>query len=196
MLFRSSKSRVFRYGGFDGEQEIGGQLDFLHLEVETFDDNGTKSEVSIRSRGPWQSILQHNVDASSTDIPAEPRQDWPSPRSVASLQALPVGGGRELLILSFGEQSPSPEGHAGAGKFLDDVRTFQAPPQGMSAASFTAAVMQAVGRKTGEGRWNKVLTMPYDIEQDGSVPAGRGWLASAPMTNLEDGGILFWGRSE
>lgn len=188
-----SKNRLFRYGGFDGEQEIGGQLDFLHLEVEMFDDNGTKSEVSIRSRGPWQSILQHNVDASSTDIPAAPRQDWPCPRSVASLQALTGGGGRELLILAFGEQTPSAEGHAGAGKFLDDVWTFQAPPQGMSAASLTAAVMQAVGRKTGEGRWNKVLTMPHDVELDGTMPAGRGWLASAPMTNLEDSGILFWG---
>ncbi|KAK3179843.1 hypothetical protein K4F52_008760 [Lecanicillium sp. MT-2017a] len=188
-----SKSRLFRYGGYDGEQEVGGQLDFLNFEVEMFDDNGTKSEVAIRSRGPWQSILQHNVDASSTDIPAEPRQDWPSARSVASLQAITVGGGRELLVLSFGEQSPSSEGHAGAGKFLDDVWTFQVPPQGMSAASLTAAVMQAVGRKTGEGRWNKVVTLPYDDDVDDSLPAGRGWLASAPMTNLEDSGILFWG---
>ncbi len=112
---------------------------------------------------------------------------------MASLQAITVGGCRELLVLSFGEQTPSSDGHAGAGKFLDDVWTFQAPPHGMSAASLTAAVMQAVGRKTGEGKWNKVVTLPYDDDMDDSLPAGRGWLASAPMTNLEESSILFWG---
>lgn len=189
-----SKSRLFRFGGFDGEKEIGGQLDFLHLELGTFNDRTTKAEISIHARpGGWQTILANNVDASSTEIPIEAVQSWPAPRSVASLQALTIGGGREYLVLSMGEHSPSSDGHAGAGTFYSDVWTFQVPPLGMSAASLTDAMLQAVGRKTGEGRWVKVPTGPYDDEADDGEPAPRGWLASAPMTDVEESGIVFWG---
>lgn len=188
-----SKSRIFRFGGFDGRTEVGGQLDFLHLEVETFDDSTTRGEISIRARGSWQSILEDNPDASSTEIPLQPKQEWPSPRSVASLQSVTVGGGREYLVLAFGETTPSSDGHAGAGKFLKDVWAFEAPPHGMTAASFTAAFMQAVGRRTGEGKWTKVAQLPYDEEEDSSLPAARGWLSSAPMVDLEEPGLLIWG---
>ncbi|KAJ6781757.1 hypothetical protein PWT90_05993 [Aphanocladium album] len=206
-----SKSRLFRFGGSDGTTEVGGQLDYLHLEVEMMDDKkraGGKAEVAVRARDGWQTILQHPTSTySSTATPATPlasprvgssvpqipvdaastAQEWPCPRSAASLEALTMGGGREVLVLSFGERSS-------AGELLDDVWLFQVPPQGMSAASVTAAVMQAVGRKTGEGRWTRVATRPYD-DEDGwaGMPKARGGLASAPMTNLEDSGLLVWG---
>ncbi|KAF7552307.1 hypothetical protein G7046_g7441 [Stylonectria norvegica] len=188
-----SKSRLFRFGGFDGKTEIGGQLDFLHLEVETFDDRGSKGEVSIRARGAWQTILENNVDASSHEIPLEDAQPWPAPRSVASLEALTIGGGTEYLVLTMGEHDPSTEGHAGAGKFFDDVWMFQVPPLGMTAASVTAAMWQAVGRKTGEGKWTKVDLAPYDDDNDDEFPAPRGWFASAPMGDLEENAIFIWG---
>lgn len=191
-----SKSRIFRFGGFDGQTEIGGQLDFLHLEVETFDDNtGTRGEIAVRARGSWQSILQGNADASSEEIPLQPAQQWPSPRSVASLQAATLPGGREYLILGMGEQTPNiAEGHAGAGKFLRDVWAFEAPPQGMTTASFGAAFMQAVGRKTGEGKWTKLAQVPHDEEDNAALPCARGWMASAPVGEvLDETSLLIWG---
>ncbi|KAG6310221.1 hypothetical protein E4U44_005779 [Claviceps purpurea] len=184
-----SKSRLYRFGGWDGESELGGQLDVLHLELETFDDGHSKGEVAVQARAGWQSILQDGTgDASSTsEIHAEPstRQEWPAPRSEASLQALTLGGGREYLVLCMGGQDT----------FFSDVWTFQVPPRGMTPASFTAAVYQAMGRRTGEGRWEKLRTGPHDEENTGGdgVPVGRGWLASAPMTDLEESGIVIWG---
>lgn len=188
-----SKSRLFRFGGFDGKVEIGGQLDFIHLEVETFDDQGTKGEVALRARGGWQTIFEKNTESSPTEIATQPSQTWPEPRSVASLEALTLGGGYEYLVLIMGEQSPSPEGHAGAGKFSDDVWMFQVPPLGMTAASVTAAMWQAVGRPTGEGKWTKVDLAPYDDDNDIEMPAPRGWLSSAVMGDLEENAILIWG---
>lgn len=188
-----SKSRLFRFGGFDGKAEIGGQLDFLHLEMETFDDQGSKGEIALRARGGWQSILADNPDASSHEIPSEPEQEWPVPRSVAAFEAITVGGGREYLVLAMGERDPSSDGHAGAGKFLDDVWLFQVPPLGMSTASVTAAVLQAVGRKTGEGKWTKVDLAPYDDDNSDEMPEQRGWLSSAVMVDLEESAILVWG---
>lgn len=213
-----SKSRLFRFGGFDGASAVGGQLDYLHLEVETMDDKrrtggGGRTEVAVRARDGWQTILQHPTSTySSTATPSEPLasprvssisgppeipaagvvQEWPCPRSAASFEAMTMGGGREVLVLALGavigadHQQPLP---------LDDVWLFQVPPQGMSAASVTAALLQAVGRKTGEGRWTRVATRPHDDEaQDwASLPRARAGLASAPMTNLEDSGLLVWG---
>ncbi|KAF4954802.1 hypothetical protein FSARC_12019 [Fusarium sarcochroum] len=188
-----SKTRLFRFGGYDGEKEIGGQLDFLHLEVETFDDKGTKGEVAVRARGGWQIVLESDPSAESTEIHAEPAQVWPEPRSVASLEAITSGAGYEYLVLTMGERGPSSEGHEGAGKFFNDVWTFQVPPLGMTAASVTAAMWQAVGRKTGEGKWTKVDLEPYDDDNSDEMPESRGWLASAPMGELEESGILIWG---
>jgi hypothetical protein len=188
-----SKSRLFRFGGYDGQGEIGGQLDFLHLEVEMFDDSVSKGEVAIHARGSWQSIIQDNADASSNEIPVEPAQAWPGPRSVASFHALTIGGGREYLILAMGEHSPSVEGQAGEGQYFGDVWAFQIPPLGMTPASLTDAVFQAVGRKTGEGKWTKVSTAPYDDDNDDSEPVPRGWLASAVMADLEESAIVVWG---
>ncbi|KAM0555023.1 hypothetical protein ACHAPJ_006371 [Fusarium lateritium] len=188
-----SKTRLFRFGGYDGENEIGGQLDFLHLEVETFDDKGTKGEVAVRARGGWQIVLESDPNTDSTEIHAEPAQVWPEPRSVASLEAITSGAGYEYLVLTMGERDPSSDGHEGAGKFFNDVWTFQVPPLGMTAASVTAAMWQAVGRKTGEGKWTKVDLEPYDDDNSDEMPESRGWLASAPMGELEESGILIWG---
>lgn len=188
-----SKSRLFRFGGFDGQNELGGQIDFLHLEVETFDDSVSKGEVAIHARGSWQSIIQNNADASSNELPIEPAQAWPGARSVASFHALTMGGGREFLIVAMGEGTPSEEGHAGAGQFYGDVWAFQVPPVGMTTASLTDAVFQAMGRKTGEGKWFKVATRPYDDDNDDSEPLSRGWAASAVMADLEESAIVVWG---
>ncbi|KAI5467165.1 hypothetical protein BGZ63DRAFT_345124 [Mariannaea sp. PMI_226] len=187
-----NKTRLFRFGGYDGKEEIGGQLDFIHLEVETFDDQGTKGEVAIRARGGWQTILAENTESSPTEIHAEPEQEWPGPRSVASLEALTLGGGREYLVLTMGERLPGSDSPA-SGKYYDDVWMFQIPPLGMTVGSVTSAVWQAVGRKTGEGKWTKVDLAPYDDDNSDEMPEPRGWHASAVMGDLEENAILVWG---
>ncbi|KAF4124323.1 Kelch motif [Geosmithia morbida] len=187
-----SQSRLFRFGGYDGEKELGGQIDFLHLEVEMFDDKVSRGEVAIRPRGSWQSILQDNLAASPTEIPVELSQQWPSARSVSSLHALTTGGGREYLVVAMGEGAPSSDGHEGAGKFHGDVWAFQVPQLGMSAASLTDAMWQAMGRKTGGGKWQRVVTMPYD-EDTFEEPQPRGWLASAVIEDLGESAIFIWG---
>lgn len=56
----------------------------------------------------------------------------------------------------------------------------------------------AVSRKPGESRWTRVATRPfdadvYDDDDARGRPAPRGWLASAPMGDVEEGGIVMWG---
>lgn len=189
-----SKSRLFRFGGYDGERELGGQIDFVHLEVELFDDNVSRGEVGIRPRGVWQSIVQDSPDASSAEVPLQLGQQWPSARSVSSLHALTTGGGREYLVVIMGEGAPAGSAGAGAGaaKFHGDVWAFQVPPLGMTPASLTDAVWGAMGHKSGEGRWVRVATLPYD-EDAFDEPQPRGWLASAVVADLGESAIFIWG---
>jgi hypothetical protein len=53
-------------------------------------------------------------------------------------------------------------------------------------------MLQAVGRKTGEGKWLRVSTSPFD-EDHFDEPESRGWHASAVMTDLEESAIVVWG---
>ncbi|KAF4511794.1 hypothetical protein G6O67_001004 [Ophiocordyceps sinensis] len=186
-----SESRLYRFGGFDGTgEQLGVQLDFLPLQLGTFDDGAAKAERSIASHIPgWQAMIPYNPDASV-------EQPWPSPRCVASLHALGIGGGghgREYLVLAMGDGSDA------SLAFLDDVWAYQVPPPlGLSAASLTDAVLQAVSRKPGESRWTRVATRPfdadvYDDDDARGRPAPRGWLASAPMGDVEESGIVMWG---
>lgn len=201
-----SKSRLFRFGGFDGKQHIGNRLDFLPLELDTWDDGATKSEISVRSRpGGWQIMYREDDNGSgglpTTDIAAEPLQTWPSPRRAAALQTLTTGGGREYLVLAMGESGPIAE--AERTSLGDDVWALQIPPLGMTTASLTDAALQAIGRKTGQGRWTKVAVKPYEADEgdmdsasDGlaeGAPAPRAWLASAPMMDVDENGIVMLG---
>ncbi|KAI1762018.1 hypothetical protein GGR53DRAFT_443476 [Hypoxylon sp. FL1150] len=198
-----AKSRLYRFGGFDGETELGGQLDVLELVLDEFDDRVSRGEVGVFAKGEWQSVVAPVTAAapappgSTVDETAKlvPVAEWPANRSVASLELVLGGGGREYLVLMLGERLPSNAGHAAAGSFHSDIWTFQVPPEGMSAASFRDAVLQAVGRSTGEGKWMRVTAGPYDDEDalDHRGPGARGWLASAPLGDLEENAILVFG---
>jgi hypothetical protein len=200
-----SRSRLYRFGGFNGTSQEGGQLDFLELGVDSFDDQVSKGEAVLCARkGGWKSLLfpgREDVGYKEADPAAKPSSSsaeesvqWPGNRSVASLEAVTVGGGREYLVLMFGEREASGAGHAAAGRFWDDVWAFQVPAQGMSLASVTDTAFSVVG-KSGEGRWMKVATSPHDDEDDASAegPGARGWVASATMGELEENGIVVWG---
>ncbi|KAL3424559.1 Nitrile-specifier protein 5 [Phlyctema vagabunda] len=181
-----SKSRIYRYGGFNGEGEEGGQIDVLTLGLETFNDKGGAGELGVCAKGGWETL---NFEEESMIFPGK--------RSVAGLQNVTTGMGREYLVLLLGERDPSSQGHDGAGKFWSDVWVFQSPPQGMTGASLKDATWQALGRETGEGIWSQAAVADAegkegeDIHQ--LVPGERGWFACDSMGDLDVGGIVLWG---
>lgn len=189
-----AKSRVYRFGGFDGEGEIGGQLDVLDLGMELFDDRVSKGEIGVFARGTWNTLTPPAPESHS-EKEALVTEEWPGARSVSGLHLVMGGGGREYLILVLGEQSPSGAGHEAAGKFWSDVWAFQVPPIGMTTASFKDAFLQAAGRKTGEGKWTRLAVEPYDDEVEADVrgPGARGWFASAAIGDLEEAGVVLLG---
>ncbi|KAK8083576.1 hypothetical protein PG996_002357 [Apiospora saccharicola] len=204
-----AKSRLYRFGGFDGESELGGQLDVLELGVDQFDDHVSRGEVSVVARGDWVSLVPPTsptlqgkmapIETSAPLVPTQDHQPWPGARSVAGLQLVLGSQGREYLLLLMGERAPTADGHEAAGAFWDDVWAYQVPPQGMTAASFADAALRLAGRKTGEGRWTRVTPGPYDDEVDMDIegPGARGWFAAANMGDLEEGGVvLFGGKNE
>ncbi|KAK4122356.1 galactose oxidase [Parathielavia appendiculata] len=199
-----SRGRLYRFGGFNGETQEGGQLDFLELGVDMFDDQviGGVEAVLCARGGGWKSVLfgKEDVGYKEVDPAAKPldlhdTEEWPGNRSVCGLEAVTVGGGREYLVLMFGEREASGVGHAGAGRFWDDVWAFQVPAQGMSLASVADTAFSVVGKKSGEGSWTRVQMGPHDDEDDASAegPGPRGWTATAPMGELEENGIVVFG---
>jgi hypothetical protein len=198
-----SRGRLYRFGGFNGETQEGGQLDFLELGVDVFDDQvtgGVEAVLTAKGAG-WKSILfgKEDVGYKEVDPAAKPLDyhpdEWPGNRSVAGLEAVTVGGGREYLVLMFGEREASGVGHAGAGRFWDDVWAFQVPAEGMSLASVADTAFSVVGKKSGEGSWTRVEMGPHDDEDDASAegPGPRGWIATATMGELEENGIVVFG---
>lgn len=96
--------RLWRFGGFDGKQELGGQLDFLDLSNEK---NGWQT-VTFRPEG------------------------CPGNRSVSGLQSCTVGGSVYLLAY-LGERDASYKGHDGAGTFWNDIWSLQINEDGVPA---------------------------------------------------------------
>ncbi|TVY41022.1 Rho GTPase-activating protein [Lachnellula subtilissima] len=182
-----SKQRIYRYGGFNGADEEGGELDFLELQLETFiDSKGGTGEVGVAAKGSWQTL---NFK--------EENMNFPENRSVAGMETITTGMGREYLVLMLGERDPSTEGHDGAGKYWGDVWTFQCPPLGMTGASFKDATWQALGRETGEGLWSPVAVADAEgVEGEDVhklVPGERGWFASSSLGDLDATSVMIWG---
>jgi hypothetical protein len=189
-----SKSRIYRFGGFNGLSEEGGQVDFLDLVVDTLAGGGEgmtagEEEIALSSsKAGWESIV-YNSSKEGTKVPGN--------RSVAGLHPITTGMGREYLILLLGERDPSADGHAGAGTFWDDVWAFQVPPEGMTGASFKDATWQSWGKDTGEGEWSEVYVADAEGREEddarGLTPGGRGWFASASAGEVDPGAVVVWG---
>jgi hypothetical protein len=181
-----SKHRLYRYGGFNGQGEEGGKLDILELGLATFSDKSGAGEMTLTAKGEW-----HSLDFTEENMVC------PGNRSVAGLQSISTGAGREYLVLMLGERDPSSQGHNGAGKFWGDVWAFQCPPQGMTAASFIDAAWQAMGKETGEGLWSRLEVANAEGAEGQDVkklgPGERGWFASSGMGDLDVSGIVLSG---
>jgi Kelch motif len=194
-----SKSRIYRYGGFNGEGEEGGQVDFLQLAVDTFADlsGEGQGEIALTSKSPWDSLV-FDTDAQLNYLAKESgAREAPGNRSVAGLHTITIGMGREYLVLLLGERDPSSMGHDGAGKFWEDVWAFQVPPEGNTLASWKDATLQALGRETGEGQWSQILVADAEGNEGDDVrklvPGERGWFASSSMGELDPSAIILWG---
>lgn len=188
-----SGSRLYRFGGSDGAAELGGQLDVLELGVDLFNDRVSKGEVGVFARGEWTSLAQFSsLDPAPSAAAAE--NPWPPARSAAGMHRMVGAGGREYLILLLGERAPA-EGNEAAGAFFDDVWAFQIPAVSYTAASVTDAMFNAMGRRSGEGRWTRVALGPYDdeVEADVAGPGARGFFASSGAEDLEEAGIVILG---
>ncbi|KXJ91036.1 hypothetical protein Micbo1qcDRAFT_163762 [Microdochium bolleyi] len=129
------RNRLYRFGGYDGEGQQGGQLDVLELIL----DNGVGAAVAaeigptIRPGGGWQSTIFPSITRTTTNDAGESTavttatSDFPGNRSVACMNLVLGAAGREYLILMLGERDASSLGHAGAGKFWSDAWAFQVP---------------------------------------------------------------------
>jgi len=89
--------KVWRFGGFDGEKEIGGFVDCFDV-----------------GSGEWEESVEFVADG----------KEGPGARSVAGFVPVVIGGGKLVLVAVFGEADPSSLGHEGAGKMLGDVWAF------------------------------------------------------------------------
>lgn len=177
-----AQDRLYRFGGFDGERELGGSIDFLHFTLSTFDDKGGKGELAVFPKtGSWESVA---ID-DGTD---------PGKRSVAGFQPITTGQGRNYLLLFLGEKDPSSSGHDAAGKFWDDVYSFQLKPDGMTGASFKDATRMLVGAGISENTWARV-DIPESSKMSGEAegPGARGWFASTQGQDLGPETVVLWG---
>ncbi|KAL8837178.1 MAG: hypothetical protein Q9170_002640 [Blastenia crenularia] len=178
-----TQDRLYRFGGSDGKVELGGHIDYLAMITTTFHDQGGRGEMAVVSAtGQWETIAFN--------------QGSPTPgnRSVAGLQPVTTGQGRNYLVLFLGEKGQSSSKVEGAGQFWDDVWSFQLRPDGMTAASFKDATRELVGAKTAENSWAPVdiaeTTMTSGIQE---APGQLGRFASAPGHDLDPGTIVLWG---
>jgi len=215
--------RLYRFGGYDGQGQQGGQLDVLELDL---DESRAAAEIgiSVRPGGGWQSTIFPTVTRTTTNDAGESTavtnatSDFPGNRSMGCMNLVTAGGGREYLILMLGERDASSLGHAGAGKFWNDVWAFQVPPLAGTAASLTSRIWALTSRLGGshadkpghsgggpqsptgqvpsDGPWWPVgmgSFDPEDVPDDARGPGPRGWLASASMGDVEENGVVVFG---
>ncbi|KAI4520931.1 galactose oxidase [Schizophyllum commune Loenen D] len=87
-----ARGMLWRFGGFDGAAELGGQLEFFDM----------------RAPHQWGSV-------------PIPDGQGPGARSMAGMQPMITADGKEFLIVFGGERCPCAKGRSDSGKFWGDV---------------------------------------------------------------------------
>ena len=176
-------NRLWRFGGFDGRNELGKQVDFLRIAKSTFDDKGGKAEVAVFAETDrWESIV------------AAEGELVPGPRSGAGLHPVTTGQGRNFLLCILGEKEPAYPNEKRSGAFWTDIWSHQIQPTGMTGASFKDAARQLVGAKTAERTWAPV-DIPEFSKTQATVdsPSPRVRFATAFDESFDKMSIFLWG---
>lgn len=173
-----AQQTLYRFGGFDGTNELGGQLDYLDMTTSSSDS--TDCVTLSAASDTWQSFLIPNGESG------------PGPRSVAGFHRVTTGQGRSYLLLCMGERSPSTSGHEAAGRFWGDVWSFQLKAEGLTGARLKDVARKAAHRETGEETWAEARIV-QKVENEGErSPRQRGWFASSVM-DIDPSQIVIWG---
>ncbi|MCJ1306607.1 hypothetical protein MMC25_000250 [Agyrium rufum] len=179
-----AQNRLWRFGGFDGKNQIGGELDCLTVGALSSAPSSAGIAKSSAEPDPltW-TTFRFNEGVQS-----------PGARSVAGLHPVTTGAGRNYLILTFGERDSSEKGHEGAGKFWDDIWAFQIPADEVSGAGAKDETRKMIGAKTGVLTWAPV-DVPEFSKTKGALelPEARGWFASAIDKETSAKGLVIWG---
>lgn len=184
------RDRLYRFGGFDGITEIGGQVDFLDLNMEDeYNDKSGTGVMPISPRGEWRSNIfapEARVDGSGGN------KTGPGYRSVCGFAPVSTGQGREYLLIICGEGTASTQGHEGAGKFYDDVWSFQLKPEGATAGAVKDAIRGVLmGKSTGEAECVEVQYFAGENSQSdvsGDAAVGSGGESEGRGVSLGEGG--------
>jgi len=169
------RDRLYRFGGFDGNTEQGGQVDFLDVNLQDeFNDQGGQGFMAVSPRGEWRQA----VFAAEAD---------PGRRSVLGFVPVTNALGKEHLLMICGEGQASNDGHAAAGKFFDDIWSFD-----------PASIIDTQGGDAAKLGCTKVQHHASVAEggQDGQAnPMGRrGWIAASGCKDIGSGNsVLIWG---
>ncbi|ROV96323.1 hypothetical protein VMCG_07666 [Cytospora schulzeri] len=216
-------SKLWRYGGFNGEAEEGGQLDCLDLVVDDFSEATGERDVVLSARGGWKSIFPEQLPGSpaaplvaaaegATVAEATGEDDakvplkveveepyWPGHRSVAGMQTV-IMGGHQYIVLLMGEREPTTGDESAAGKFWDDIWAYELPRATMASSALGAVFGRGRSGSRNhdrpvEGKWFRVETEAYDDEDATSAegPGPRGLFAAGHMGELEERGVMLWG---
>jgi len=178
------RDRLYRFGGFNGKTEEGGQIDYLDLNLlDQFSDEGGEGLMAVSPRGEWSSILMTaGSEGGSTGA-----RSGPTNRSVAGFVPVSTGAGRDYLLMICGEGQASTAGHAAAGKFLDDIWSFK--PKVDTSASVP-------GQKSAQGTFKEVEyhvagAGSSEVSGDQGKPLGRrGWFAASEYNEKH---VVVWG---
>jgi hypothetical protein len=195
-----SGDMLYRFGGFDGTNYLGGGIDRLDVSgVWKHNANvGTGSDASPSSPlGGW-----------SWEEIAFPHGDGPRTRAAAGLVPLTTGQGREYLLLVGGEVSQGGDGSEVA--YFDDVWSFQLPsvqrPR-VSAAAVKDKTREKIGKDSKEGKWSEVVYQYVDSEGDVKKwkegkeglkrgMGARGRFALSSGTEVDGATVVVWGGIE
>lgn len=168
------RDRLYRFGGFDGTKELGGEIDYIDLNIaDQFNDKAGTGMMALNPGGDatWKTNVFNSeaaVDGSSGNRTA------PGDRSVLGLAPVTTGQGREYLLIVCGEGEASKIGHDGVGRFFDDVWSFQLKSEGATAGAVKDATLQyLLGKETGEA---SVVEVKYFAGEgcDGNAVGSKG----------------------
>lgn len=138
----------------------------------------------LTSGWAWQEVS--HVDTKDLSVPQA--------RSNTGLVELTTGQGRHYLIAVGGEGEN--------GEFLNDIWTFQLPPEHATAAATKDAIRAGLKRNTREATWAEVLYRYVDTkgEEEKEIPGepkrglgDRGHFGLAKGTEVDGATCVVWG---